>query len=224
MPREVTIKKTVYKFNELSPKAKEKARDKWREGFNEDNFWSEYTIKEAVEQAALMGITIDKREWTNSYGFKGSTPCVYWSGFSSQGDGACFEVSWSASDTKADHVADGWGDSEPTRAIKRIAAVFGEIAKDYPEASFKVKHRGHYSHEYETQFDVSLGDTLDNLEGITQEKYDAVADDLVGAARDLMRWIYRQLEAEYDYQMSDEAIDESIQCNEVEFNEDGSQA
>ena len=116
------------------------------------------------------------------------------------------------------------GDSEPTRAIKRIAAVFGEIAKDYPEASFKVKHRGHYSHEYETQFDVSLGDTLDNLEGITQEKYDAVADDLVGAARDLMRWIYRQLEAEYDYQMSDEAIDESIQCNEVEFNEDGSQA
>lgn len=221
MPHERVTRTVVYKFNELSPKAKEKARDKWREGIYQDNSWSECTIEEAVEQAALMGITIDKREWTNSYGFKGSSPCVYWRGFSSQGDGACFEGSWSASDTKADHVADGWGDSEPTRAIKRIAAVFGEIAKDYPEASFKVKHRGHYSHEFETYFTVSLGDTLDNLEGITQEKYDAVEKTLIDAARDYMRWIYRQLNAEYDYQMSDEAIDESIQCNEVEFNEDG---
>lgn len=219
MPREkVTI---VYKFSELSDKAKEYARNKWREHQCDDQWWYESTFDEAVEQAALMGITIDKRNWTNSCGFKGSSPCIFFSGFSSQGDGACFEGSWYASDVKADKVAEDWGDSEPTRAIKRIAAVFGEIAKDYPEASFKVKHSGRYSHEHCTDFTVSLGDTLDNLEDITQEKYDAVEKTLIDAARDFMRWIYRQINAEYDYQMSDEAIDESIQCNEVEFTEDG---
>lgn len=221
MPRERVTRTMVYKFSELSDAAKEKARDRWREGNLEDSSWAECTIAEAVEQAALMGITIDERKWKNTHGFTGADPCVYWSGFSSQGDGACFEGTWRASDTKSDKVAADWGDSEPTRAIKRIAAVFGEIAKDYPEASFKVKHRGHYSHEFETQFDVSLGDTLDNGEGITQEKYNAVEATLIANARDYMRWIYRQINAEYTYRMSDEAVDADIECNEVEFLESG---
>jgi hypothetical protein len=42
--------------------------------------------------------------------------------------------------------------------------------------------------------------------------------------RDFADWIYKQLEAEHNYQMSDEQIDESIKCNEVEFSEDGSYA
>jgi hypothetical protein len=219
MPHEkVTI---VYKFSELSPRAKEYARDKRREIQCDDEWWYESTFDEAIEQAALMGITIDRRHWTNPSGFKGSSPCIYFSGFSSQGDGACFEGTWYATDTKADRVADGWGDAPATTEIKRIAAVFGEIAKEYPEASFKVKHSGHYSHEHCTDFTISLGDAMDNLEGITEEKYSEVERDLIKNARDFMRWIYRQLNAEYDYRMSDEAIDEDIEANETEFTEDG---
>ena len=35
------------------------------------------------------------------------------------------------------------------------------------------------------------------------------------------RWLYRQLEAEYDYLTSDEAIDDSIIANEYTFTENG---
>ena len=42
---------------------------------------------------ALLGIEIDSRSWTNSYNHTGSSPCIYWSGFSCHGDGACFEGS-----------------------------------------------------------------------------------------------------------------------------------
>jgi hypothetical protein len=39
-----------------------------------------------------------------------------------------------------------------------------------------------------------------------------------------MRWIYRQLEAEYDYRMSAESVEESILINEYEFDENGRNA
>jgi hypothetical protein len=39
--------------------------------------------------------------------------------------------------------------------------------------------------------------------------------------RDLMRWIYRTLEAEHDYQLSDENAAETIEANEYEFTASG---
>lgn len=44
---------------------------------------------------------------------------------------------------------------------------------------------------------------------------------IVEAFRDLARWLYRQLEREYEYQTSDEAIDETILANEYTFTETG---
>lgn len=41
---------------------------------------------------------------------------------------------------------------------------------------------------------------------------------------DFASWIYRALEKEYDYQMSDECVDETIRANEYEFYEDGEPA
>jgi len=39
--------------------------------------------------------------------------------------------------------------------------------------------------------------------------------------RDLARWLYRQLEREYDYQTSDDEVDEAIRANDYTFTEDG---
>jgi hypothetical protein len=44
---------------------------------------------------------------------------------------------------------------------------------------------------------------------------------VVEAIRDLARWLYRQLEAEYDHLTSDEAIEEEIIVNEYTFTEGG---
>jgi hypothetical protein len=41
------------------------------------------------------------------------------------------------------------------------------------------------------------------------------------ALRDLARWLYRKLEAEYDHLTSDEAIEEGIIVNEYTFTEAG---
>jgi hypothetical protein len=40
---------------------------------------------------------------------------------------------------------------------------------------------------------------------------------VVEALRDLARWLYRQVQAEYDYLTSDEAIEEGIIINEYTF-------
>jgi hypothetical protein len=40
---------------------------------------------------------------------------------------------------------------------------------------------------------------------------------VIEALRDLARWLYRQLEREYEYLTSDEAVDESIVANEYTF-------
>jgi hypothetical protein len=44
---------------------------------------------------------------------------------------------------------------------------------------------------------------------------------VIEALRDLARWLYRQLEREYDHLSSDEAVDESITVNEYTFTEAG---
>ena len=44
---------------------------------------------------------------------------------------------------------------------------------------------------------------------------------VIEVLRDLARWLYRQLEREYDYLTSDEAVDEAIVANEYSFTVDG---
>ena len=46
-------------------------------------------------------------------------------------------------------------------------------------------------------------------------------DAVVEVIRDLARWLYCQLEAEYDHLASDEAIEEGIIVNEYTFTEAG---
>ena len=192
----------LYTFNELSDSAKEKARDWWRESSCDDSFWSECTLDEAKEQAENMGLDIDK---------------IYFSGFSCQGDGACYTGSWNASRVKVGETAKDWGDSPETKEIRRIASEFEQFAKDWPESSFSVTHSGRYSHEYCTDFSVSLGEDADNNEEITPEQWREASDWLIETARDYMRWIYKQLEKEYEYQNSDERVDENIVNNDYTF-------
>lgn len=209
------IEVKAYKFSELSDAAKEKARDWYREGNMDDNFWSEYVIDEAVEQGKLLGIDFKERRVPLMNGKTRGEPCIYWSGFSSQGDGACFEGSWCAGDVQADKVAEDWGDSADTTEIRRIAGVLAEIAKEWPRASFTVTHSGHYSHEYCTNFSVEMDEDPDMVVP------DGAEDDLIEVARDFMKWIYRRLENEWRYRNSDECVDEEIEANDLLFTEDG---
>src|ERR1017187_4227073 len=81
------IKTEVFKFDELSDAAKEKARQWHREADYGDNYFAECTIDEV------------KGEIGKALGFDVAE--VYWSGFSSQGDGACIVGTWRAADVNA---------------------------------------------------------------------------------------------------------------------------
>jgi hypothetical protein len=208
MPRTKEI--TVYTFDELSDEAKERARQWWREGAFDHEWW-DATYEDAKTCFALLGFEIDN---------------IYFSGFWSQGDGACFEGKWRASDVKPGQLQE----HAPTdEELHRIAAEIETLAKDWPAASFTVKQRGHYSHDGCTEFEFDYGND-EAYEGVEYEsprwkELNAAALafrlPMVEAARSAMKWIYRQLEKEYDYQNADEQVDENIRINEYEFTAKG---
>ena len=219
-----TIETTVFKFNELSDCAKEKARRWYRDGNTCDEFFSESVYEDAAEIAELMGLDIRQRRVNTVGGGHRYKPAIYWSGFWNQGDGACCEGEWRAHKVKPGGVADY---APQDKELHRIAAELERLALLLPNASFTVKHRGHYHHENCTVFDFS-GTVPEDDDGHAlelspeeQSKVDAAEDDLAEAARDFMRWIYRQLEKEYEWVNSDEVVDEILIANEYEFAEDG---
>lgn len=219
MPRQDTKTATVYTYAELSDRAKDKARDRYREG-NFDYDWWDGVYSDAIAMAALMGIEIGPR-----YGSE--VAAIYFSGFSNQGDGACFEGTYryrkgALKDLKA-QAPTGYMDPETGQRVEleanvelhQIARTLQEIQRPYLyKLVATVKHSGHYQHSGCTRIEVTHADDPyrdvgDAEDGITQ------------ALRDFMDWIYDRLEAEYDYLNSDAAIEEGIEANEWEFLEDG---
>jgi hypothetical protein len=208
----MTIEKTVFKFEELDESAQERALDYFRQSAYEDSYWSEFIYEDCKIIFDILGITSEKPVKLMN-GKTRYEPCIWFSGFSSQGDGACFEGSYSykagCSKKIREHAP---VDSELHRIADELTAL---QRKAFYSLSATVTHRGHYYHEFCTSIDVEdsrrpYGDT-------DESTAESVADLL----RDLMRWIYRQMESEYNYQTSDEAIKETIEANEYEFDESG---
>lgn len=206
MPSTASV--TVYQFDELDDRAKEKAREWYREGAFDYNWW-DFTYEDAKHVLAECGFTIDQ---------------VFFSGFWSQGDGACFEGRWAAGDVKPGKAVE---EAPQDERVRGIATAVEALALKYPDAGMRVKHRGHYSHEYCTEFETWLGtrEIPDDGSALWMGQEDIVDEEaekeIVEFSRDAMRWIYRQLEAEYDYQNADEQVDDAIRANEYEFTEDG---
>ena len=54
-----------------------------------------------------------------------------------------------------------------------------------------------------------------------QPPTDGAEDAVIEALRDLARWLYRQLQQEYEHRTSDAAVDEILAANEFAFTVDG---
>ena len=206
------IETTVYRLDELSDAAKEKARAWYREGgFDYD--WYDAAYEDFQRIAEILGIRFKTRPVRLFGGGTRQEPSIWFRGFWSQGDGACFESHWSYAKGAAKRIRDY---APQDGALHRIADAFQAIQRrNFYQLRAEIAHRGHYYHEYCMAISVER-------DSPTWQDMTADADEVViEALRDLARWLYRQLEREYDYLSSEEAVDETILANGYTFTEAG---
>ncbi|MFN4274573.1 MAG: hypothetical protein ACK4F5_17370 [Aliihoeflea sp.] len=133
--------------------------------------------------------------------------------FWSQGDGACFEGYWSHAKRAAVRIRDYAPTDAPLHGIAdRLQAI---QRRNFYQLAAEVSHRGRYYHEYTMSIDVTRDSPT--WQPPTEDAEETVTE----ALRDLARWLYRQLQAEYDHLTSVEAIEEGIIVNEYTFTEAG---
>lgn len=218
------IKETkVYQYDELSEKAKEKARDWFRRDYPDFDWWA-FLYEDFERRAKELGIELSKKAVPLMNGKTRYDPEIYFSGFYHQGSGSSFSGRWRAWDMNPDKLkSECPTDSE----LHRISNVLVDCANEDGEIWADIRA------ERDTwiRVDVNDGETieekLNELEYKSNE-YNTLAaecerreEDITEAIRDFNRWIFRRLEEEYDYLTSDEQVEESIRANEYEFTEDG---
>ena len=203
---------TVYQFSELSDAAKEKARSWYRELGPHDDWWD--GVYEDFERVCdILGNRLKTTPVRLMGGGTRAKACIWFSGFCSQGDGASFEGYLSHAKGAAARIRDYaptdatlHGIADRLRAIQR---------RNFYQLAAEVSHRGRYYHEYTMSVDVTRDSPT--WQPPTEDAEEIVTE----ALRDLARWLYRQLQVEYDHLTSDEAIEERIIVNEYTFTEGG---
>lgn len=215
MPIEVT--KTLYYYEDLDEKGKEKAREWCRNTWADDIFWSERAIEDAADMADILGIDLRTRRVMLANGEHSHKPTIYWSGFGNQGDGACFEGTYKYAKGSTEKIRkEAPKDEELHKIADRLVAVQRPF---WWQLIATVKHQGHYYHEHCTRIDVELMDINFNVP--KNDAFEEAREEVRDCLRAFMRWIYKSLEKAYEFENSDEVIAENIIANEYTFDEEG---
>lgn len=209
-----TLTKTIFKFAELSDRAKERARDWWRSCEDQDHDTS--MIFEDVETcASILGIDLRTRPVKLMGGGTRYEPCIHYSGFSSRGDGASFEGFYNYTKGASKKIR------EHAPQDKELHRIADELQNAQRPNFYRIEARmsqgsdsNFYSHSGTMIVDVT--DTQGENARIAGTR-----DAITQLMRDFADWIYDQLRQEYEWRMSDEQVNESIAANEYDFNENG---
>ena len=206
------IETTVYRLDELSDEARDKARTWYREGgFDYD--WYDAVYEDFEQIAEILGLRLKTRSVRLYGGGSREKPCIWFSGFWNQGDGAAFETFYSYRKEAPRRIREH---APQDAGLHRIADALQVVQRrNFYQLRAETCHRGRYYHEYCMAISVERDSPSD------QDMTDGAEDAVIEALRDLARWLYRQLEREYDYLTSNEAVDEAIVANEYTFTEAG---
>ena len=212
---------TIYKWEELSQTAKDRARDWYIEGM--DYEWWEGAYECAIADGYELGFCIDK---------------IYFSGFCSQGDGA----SW-IGQVDVRH----WLETHATDSIG-ISAWCQLIQEGIVTMHMKVDNiSSHYSHENTMRFGEIVDDTECFEDDYKMERpsifegmpisalFDLIESDdtcpyknieqieqaIEESSKDYARDIYQRLREEYEYLCSEEMMLDHFNCNDYHFTEEG---
>ncbi len=200
------IETTVYNFNELNDKAKDKARSWYREGAF-DYEWYDF-------------VKTDFESFLEAVGFKNVSS--QFSGFWSQGDGAsfdfkCVDFTKLLTPPEIDQVEYGailndWL-TENGGLIRKARRIAGSIHAE----SCKNGYGSHYCHSKTRYVSMELdaGGVRDflNLQAVVTK----LENQFTLLCRFLADKYYSNLSDEWDYLNSDDAVGESIEANEYTF-------
>lgn len=207
----------TYTFSELSEPAKDKARDalRYSEHYLCDEWW-DGVYEDAARMAEILGLDIMETERPRkSKSFL--VPAINFSGFSSQGNGACFRGSYRFSPEAVAKMTAETNDEELIRIATALHTL--QVARrlqGLEPFTANITTPGWYSHSGSMDVDVNSEDKDDEH----CEVGDDFEDEVTQLMRDFADWVYKSLEDEHDYLTSDEAVDE--QLDDETFDEDGS--
>lgn len=203
----------IFNYDELGDAAKAKARDGWRDGaLNYD--WFDYIYSDADNIAQIIGIKFGVKHVEIMNGTTRSEPKIWFSGFACQGDGACFDGSYSYAKGAAKAIRKYAPQDDE---LHRIADELQALQKRFfYRLEAQCSHTGRYYHS--GCMSVCVGQVDCGFHDVDSDT-DSELTDLMRRFAD---WIFGQLESEYEHLMSDENAAESIRCNEYEFHADGS--
>jgi hypothetical protein len=201
--------KPTDRFEALTKRQQDEILDKHRHFNTEHIEWWESVYDCFKIDMDAIGIEVDD---------------IYFSGFYSQGDGACFEGR-----------VDDW-----PKFLESIGYTCPALIALAAEAwRFSVVHRGHYYHENCTSFTSDMVSPDDYSESEMDEfvyahspyktdiqnaafvtilqgyNFSSLHDEFEEEFKRHMRDLYSRLEAEYDRQTSDEAVLEALHANDM---------
>jgi hypothetical protein len=196
----------AFEYKELSEEAKEKVLEEQRYINVRFNDWCE-TILDSWK--CIL----------EEFGF--CAPRIYFSGFYCQGDGACFDCESIDAGKIFDviHSEIGTFGKDLREQFDRDKDAIYEYMENC--MAFKIEAiSSRYCHEKSRKIEWTLYRAPREIEEI--EKFvDEIGEWLEEKRRAFCLEIYKQLEEEYEYLTSDKAIEETLDCNEFEFLEDG---
>jgi hypothetical protein len=198
-------------------------REWWNKASWDDSYWTDSVKDTAKEDGYALGFVIDG---------------IYWSGFWSQGDGACWVGQVDIQQWLTTHCKDSIG----------LSAWIALIQEGVIDKHIKVEHRSnHYYHENTMDFGYIEDNTyafedddvmtnpnnifkgmsvanvfeLINASDCAFKTTEEIREAVITNAQDFAKDIYKKLEMEYEYMMSDENLAEMCEINEWMFNLEG---
>lgn len=201
------IETTVFTVNELTPEAFKKAHERYcNKGLGYD--WWDFIFSDFTEIANILGIDIATLR---------NEPSIYFRGFCSQGDGACFAGDYAYAKGSVAKIKEY---APKDTVLHQIAIDLREVQRRY---FYKVvasvsQPSGHYVHEKSVSIDV-MHDTEAPYGG--DRIKDADQKQVEKCLERLMQWLYKSLEKENEYLMSEEYFKQDAEANGWEFKENG---
>ena len=165
--------------------------------------WHDYVYEYFREDMKAKGIDVER---------------MYFSGFCSQGDGACFEGEFD----DVQLFIDSHFKPDEYPMIRKLLDEGGSVV-------INCNHSGRYYHENCTRFSIDA-DELRYCMNMPTEFHEQVVAGMdeelsmevgdfetasIEIFKSYMRDLYRRLEAEYDYLTSDEAVAEAVIANDL---------